>query len=110
MFALLEWFRDVQMASGTVFKFYAPGLIFDGTEGVRDRFHVLRSRTLCGWYRGRQVSFSYFALLVYLSAVSRAPGPVFMFCAPGLFLGSTEAVGARFHVLRSRNHFGCYRG
>jgi hypothetical protein len=33
-----------------------------------------------------------------------------MFCAPRLYFNSTEAVGARFHFLRYRNLFGCYRG
>jgi hypothetical protein len=39
-----------------------------------------------------------------------AVGPVFMFCAPGLVFGGTEGVVSRIHVLRSRTHFGRYRG
>jgi hypothetical protein len=38
--------------------FCAPGIVFDGNEGVGSRFHVLRARTHFLWYRGRRVSFS----------------------------------------------------
>jgi hypothetical protein len=82
---------------------FAPGLIFDGTEGVRARFHVLR-------YRGRRVPISCFALPDSFCVVSRPSGLVFMFCAPGLFLGGNKGDRSVFHVLRSRNHFGRYRG
>jgi hypothetical protein len=41
-FARLYLFSAVPRASGPVFKFYAPRLIFDGTEGVRSRFLILR--------------------------------------------------------------------
>jgi hypothetical protein len=44
-----------------------------------------------------------------LSAVPRASGLVFMFCALGLVFSWTEGVGSRLHVLRSRNHFWRYR-
>jgi hypothetical protein len=44
------------------------------------------------------------------STVSRASGPVLMFCTPGLVFGSIEGVGSRFHVLRSQTHFRLYRG
>jgi hypothetical protein len=40
-----ELFSMVPRASGPVFMFGAPELIFDGTEGVGSLFHVLRSRT-----------------------------------------------------------------
>jgi hypothetical protein len=33
-----------------------------------------------------------------------------LFCAPGIFLGGTEGVGSRFHVLRARTCFRRYRG
>jgi hypothetical protein len=36
-------------------------------------------------------------------------GPVFMFCALGLFYGGNVGVGSRFHVLRSRTRFRRYR-
>jgi hypothetical protein len=44
-FALPDTFSTVPTASGHVFMFCAPGLVFGGTEGVRFLFHVLRSRT-----------------------------------------------------------------
>jgi hypothetical protein len=81
-----------------------------------------------GRYRGCQVLLSCFALADSFWAVPRAPvavfmfcapdtflavprasSPVFMFCAPGLFLGVTEGFRSRFHVLRSRTHYGRYR-
>jgi hypothetical protein len=54
--------------------------------------------------------FSCFALPHSFSAVPRASGPVFMFCASGLIFGGTEGVGSRFHVLRSHTRFRRYRG
>jgi hypothetical protein len=65
---------------GPVFMFCAPRLVFDGTEGIGSRFHVLRSR-----------------------------GLDFMFCDPGLVFGGTKGVRSRFHVLRSRTCFWWYR-
>jgi hypothetical protein len=56
-FALAESFSAVPCASGPVFIFCVPELIFDGTEGVGSRFHVLRSRTHFRRYRGRWVPF-----------------------------------------------------
>jgi hypothetical protein len=100
-----------------------------GSEGVGSRFHVLRSRTLFRRYRGRRVPCSCFACLNSFSAVPRASGPVFMFCAPilvfagtgasdpvfmfcapGLIFGCTRGVGSHFLVLRARNHFPRFRG
>jgi hypothetical protein len=73
----------VPRASGPVFMFCVPGLIFDGTErvgsgflvlrvrnhfrryrGVGSRFHVLCARTHFRLYLGRRVPFSFFALPV----------------------------------------------
>jgi hypothetical protein len=79
------------MATGLVFKFCAPGLVFDGTEGPR-------------------VLFSSFALPDSFLAVQRASCPVFIFCAPELVFGGTDGVGSRFHILRARTHFRWYRG
>jgi hypothetical protein len=123
-FALIDSFSTVSRASGLVFMFCAPGLVFGDTEGVRSRldvlrarthfrryrwrflhFHVLRSRTRFRRCGGCRVLFSYFALADSFSAVPRASGPVFMFCAPKLIFGSTDDVGFRFHILRSRTHF-----
>jgi hypothetical protein len=104
-FALPDSFSTVPSASGTVFTFSAPGLGFGSTEGVGSRFHVLRVRAHFRGYRGRRVPFLSFALLDSFSAVLRASGPVFTFCAPILFFGCTEGVVFRFHVLRARTPF-----
>jgi hypothetical protein len=109
-FALPDSFLTVPWASGPVFKFCASGLIFGGTEGVKSRFHVFRSRTCFRRYRGRRVAFSCFARPDSFLKVLRASGPVFMFCTPELVFGGTEGVGSRIHVLRSRTHFRWYRG
>jgi hypothetical protein len=109
-FALRDLFGSVQSASGPVFMFCAPGLAFDGTEGAGPRFHVLRSRNRLGSYQGQQVPFSSFELLDTFFTVPRAPCPVFIFCAPGLIFDGSEGAESRIHVLRSRTHFGQYRG
>jgi hypothetical protein len=93
-----------------VLIFCTSGLIFDGTEGVGFRFHVLRARTRFRRYRGHQVLFSCFACPNLFSAIPRASAPVFMFCAPGLVFGGSECVGSRFHVLRVRTRFQQYQG
>jgi hypothetical protein len=90
--------------------FCASGLIFDGTEGVGSRFHVLRALTRFRRYRGSRVPFSCFVPTDSFLAVPRASNPVLMFPAPGHVFGRTESVGSLFHVLRSRNHFRRYRG
>jgi hypothetical protein len=109
--------------------FCTPELVFDGTEGVGYRFHVLPSRTHFRRYRGRQTPFSYFPfpdmlspvqmalrpVFMYcapdtFSAVPRAFDPVFMFCTSGLIFGGAEGVGSRFHVLRSKTRFRRFGG
>jgi hypothetical protein len=107
--ALPDSFLAVLRASGSLFNFCAPGHVFGGTKGVRYCFHVLCSRTRFGRYRVRQVPYSCFALPDSFSTVPRASWLIFMFCAPGLFLGGTEGAESRFHVLRSRTRFGRYR-
>jgi hypothetical protein len=123
-FALPDMYSAVRKASGPVFMFCAPGLVFGVFEGVRSvfmfcapgqvfggvedvgsRFHVLRTRTHFRRFRGRRVPFSCFASTYSFSAVPRALGPVFMFCAPGIVFGGAEGVGSCFHVLRSRTRF-----
>jgi hypothetical protein len=101
-FALLNSFSTVPRALVPVFMFCAPGLVFSGAECVASRFHVLRSRIHFSRYRRRRFTFSYFALPNSFEVVPRASGPAFMFCAPGLVVDSTEGLGSRFHVLRSR--------
>jgi hypothetical protein len=109
-FALLDSFLEVPRASGPFLTFYAPGLILSGTDGVGSLFHVLRSRTHFRWYGGHRVPFSCFALPDSFSAIPRASGPFFMFCAPRLVFGDTRGVGSCLYVLRSRTHFQRYPG
>jgi hypothetical protein len=90
-FARADSFSAVSRASLLVFMFSSPGLVFDGTEGVRSRFHVL-------------------ALSDSFSTELRASGPFYLFCAPGLIFGGLEGVPSRFHVFRSRTCFRRYRG
>jgi hypothetical protein len=125
-FVLPYSFLAVPRVSGAVFMFSAPGLIFDGTEGVESRFHVLRSQTHFRRYRGCCVPFSCFARPDSFSMVPRASGliyhvlrsrtrfrlyrgrpflvfigasnPVFMFPVPGHVFGHTEGVGSIFHI------------
>jgi hypothetical protein len=80
------------------------------TEGVGSLFHILHSRTHFRRYRGRQVPFSCFALPDSFSAVPRASGLIFLFCALGLVFDGAYGVGSRFHVLCFRTHFCRYRG
>jgi hypothetical protein len=128
-FELLDSFSAKPRASGAVFMFCAPELVFNGTEDVGSRFHVLRSRTRFRPYRGRPFPFSCFPLLDMISAIPSASGPVFMFCAPGLifdgiggvgadfmfyapglFFGGTEGVKSHFYVFRSLRCFRRCRG
>jgi hypothetical protein len=128
-FARPDSFSTASRASGPVSMFCAPGLFFDGIEGVGYIFHVLHARTHFLRYRKRRFPFSCFALSDSFSTVPRASNPFFMYCAPKLVFGGTEGVGSRFHVLRSlfiftsivgvgsrfhvlrsRTHFRRYRG
>jgi hypothetical protein len=109
-FALPGSFWAVPRVLGLVFMFCAPGHVLGGTEGAQSSFHILRSQNRLGWYRGRQVQFSWFALLESISTEPREPSSVFMFCAPGLNFGGTEVVGSRLNVLRSQTRFGPYQG
>jgi hypothetical protein len=99
-FACLESFSAVPRASGLVFMFCSPGLVFGGTEGVKSRFHVLRSRTCFRRYRGRQMPFACFALPDSFSTEPWASVPVFLFYAPVLVFSGTNGVKSHFHVLR----------
>jgi hypothetical protein len=132
-FARSDSFSAVLRVSGPVFMFCAPKLIIGGTKGFRCRFLVLRSRTHFRRYRERRVPFSCFALLDSFSAIPRASGPVFKFCArnhfrryqrrrvpfssfarPDMFSAVpralTEGVSSRFQVLRARTLFGGKEG
>jgi hypothetical protein len=94
----------IPRATGPVFMFCAPGLVFGGNQGVGSRFHTLRFQTHFLRYRGCSILFSCFARPDSFSTIPRASGPVFMFCAPGLVFGGSEGAGSRFNVLRSRTH------
>jgi hypothetical protein len=139
-FVLPDSFWAVPRAPILVLMFCVIGPVLGGTEGAESSFHLLRSQTRLGQYRGRQVLFSYFALPDPFRAVPKASVPVFMFCtprfvfdgtedvgsrfvtvsratvpvfmfyAPKLFYGGTEYVGSNFHVLRSRTRFRRYQG
>jgi hypothetical protein len=108
-FALPDSVSAVPRASGSVLKFCAPELDFDGTDGVGFRFHVLCSITRFRRYRRRRVPFSCFALPDSFSAVPRASGPIFMFFALGPIFHGTDCVGCGFHVLLSWTHFRRYQ-
>jgi hypothetical protein len=84
--------------SGPVLMFCASGLLFGRIVGVGSRFSVLRSRTRFRRYRGRQVLFSCFACRDSFWEVTKALGPIFMFCTLGLVFGGTKGVGSRFDV------------
>jgi hypothetical protein len=109
-FARLDSFSAVLRASGPVFMFCTPRLIFGGTEGVKSRFHVLHSLTRFRRFRGRRVPFSSFARPDSFSAVPRASGPVFMFCVLGHVFGGAECLRSRFHVLCPQTLFRRFRG
>jgi hypothetical protein len=109
-FVSLDSFSSVLRASGLDSMFCAHGLIFGDTDCVESRFHVLRYRTRFRRFRGRRVPFSCFASPDSFSTVRRAPGLVFMFCAPGLVSDGAECVGSRFHVLRVQSRFRWFRG
>jgi hypothetical protein len=99
-------FLAVPRASGPVFVFCPPGLVFGGAEGVGSRVHVLRAETHFRRYNGHRVPFSGFARPDSFSMVPRASSPVFMFYAPGLIFDGAKCVGSHFLVLRTRLIFG----
>jgi hypothetical protein len=88
-FELPESFLVVLRASGPVYIFFAPVLVFGSTDGVGSRFHVLRAPD----------SFS---------AVQRDSRHVLMFCALGLIFGGTEGVRFLFNVLCAWTRFWRY--
>jgi hypothetical protein len=90
-FASPDTFSTVPWASGNVFMFCTPGLVFGGTEGVGSCFHILPARTNFRRYRGCRVPFS-------------------CFVRPDSFFGGPEGVGSRFHVLHFRTNFRWFRG
>jgi hypothetical protein len=128
-FTLSNSISAVLRALDPLFMFCAPRLIFGGTVGAVSSFYILRYRTHFRRYQGHRIFFSYFALLdlfstvqrtwgpilcfapsVSFSAVPRALGPIFMFCAPGHVFSDTEGVRSSFYVLLTRTRFRWYRG
>jgi hypothetical protein len=109
-FALPDSFSVLPRASGLVFMFCAPGIVFGGSEGVGSRFLVLSFRTRFRRYRGYRVPFSCFALPDSFRAVSRASSPVFIFCARGLIFGGTEGDEYHFLILGASAFFRQHRG
>jgi len=103
-FVLPYSFSTVSSASGPVFTFCALG--HDWTvptaSGPFSRFAL--PDTFSAVPRASGPVFTFCAPGSF-SEVQRASGTAFMFCAPGLVFGSTERVGPRFHVLRSRTRF-----
>jgi hypothetical protein len=97
----MESFLAISGASGPIFLFCTPRIVFGGIEGDWSRFRR---------NRGRRVLFSCFALPDSFLAVPWASAPVFMFCPPGVVSRGAEGIRSRFHVLRSRTHFRQYRG
>jgi hypothetical protein len=91
----------IPRASGPVFMFCAPRLIFGGIKGDMSRFRQ---------YRGRRVPLSCFSLPDSFSMAPGVAGPFFMFCAPRLVFGGTWCDMSRFHVLRFHSRFRRYRG
>jgi hypothetical protein len=96
-FPRTDSFSTVPRASGPVFMFCAPGLVFGGAECVGSRFHILPTRTHFRRCRGRWVPYSCFTRPYSFSAVRRASGPFFMFGTPEL-------------IFRARTRFRRYRG
>jgi hypothetical protein len=109
-FALPDSFSAVPRASGPVLILCVLELIFGNTEGDGARFHVLRARIRFRLYRRHRDPFTCFAFPNSFSAVPRASGSIFMFCAHGLFFGGTKGVGSRFHVFQPGLVFGGTKG
>jgi hypothetical protein len=104
-FALPDSFSAIPRASRLVFMLCTPEFIFGGTDGVRSCFLVLRSRARFWQCGGCRVPFSCFALSDSFSTVSESVESRFHVLPPVLIFGSTDGVGSRFNILRSRTHF-----
>jgi hypothetical protein len=83
-FARPDSFSTIPRASGLVYMFCAPGLVFGGIEGVQSRFHVLGAQTHFRRFGGRRVSFSCFERPDSFSAVPRS-FPFSCFALPNSF-------------------------
>jgi hypothetical protein len=92
-------FSSTEGAASSFFMFYAPEFVFSGTKDIGPNFNVFLLQTHFQWYLGHQVQFSCFALLNSFLAVPRVSSSIFMFYALRHILGGTEGVGSTFHVL-----------
>jgi hypothetical protein len=102
-------FGDIE-GVGSLFQVLRAQTHFRRYRVRRVNFYVLRAHTHFRQYQERQFPFSTFARPNSFLAVPRAPGLIFMFCAPGLVFGGTEGAGYRFHVLRAWTRFRQYQG
>jgi hypothetical protein len=101
---LPDAFWAVPKASGPLFKFCHPVLVFDGTEGDEYRFLILHARAHFRQHRECLVSFSCFALRDSFSAVPRASGLVFHVLRARFSFRRNQGRWVPFHVLLSRTH------
>jgi hypothetical protein len=105
-FAFPDSFSAVPRASSSFFIFFAPRIVFGGTDGFWSRFHVLRTLNRFRRYRGHRVPFSCFARQTHFRRYRRRPVPFSCFASPVLFSAVPKASGL---VLRVRTHFRMYR-
>jgi hypothetical protein len=77
------------VASGPVFMFCAPKLVFSGIEGVVSLFYVFALPDSFSEELRASVSFSCFARPDSFTAVSSASGAVFMFYTPEIIFDGT---------------------
>jgi hypothetical protein len=82
-FVLPDSFSAISTASGPIFMFCVPILVFDGTEGVGSHFHVLRGLVI---------------------GDTEVVGSCFNVLRARIF-GGAEGVGSRFNILRSLSRF-----
>jgi hypothetical protein len=95
--------------------FCAARLVFDGTEGVEPRFHVLPSRTRFRRYRGRRSRFHVLRSRSHFQRYRGIQVLISCFALPNLFWVVPRASGpvimvAHVHVLPTQTRFCRYRG
>jgi hypothetical protein len=88
-FARPDSISTAPRASCPVFIFFAPGLVFDGTEGVGSRFQFCAPRHVFNGTEG--------------------VGSRYQVLRARLIFGVNEGVESHFHVLRARTRFRRYR-
>jgi hypothetical protein len=105
-----RWVPFASFALPDTFSCFAFPDCFSAVLRVSGQVFIFRFRTHFWRYRGCRVPFSCFALSDSFWAVPTASGPIFKFCAPGLFFGGTNGIGSRFLFFCFRTHFRLYRG